>query len=136
MSNRTPVRIMARPCSAPAFTLASAPPKANGCYTSPNATEWHADAHKNFAHSSTTSVAAKSGSTTTSLLTSRSTRDCVDDLIEVPRTRVKGKYDIAWADVKEYERTPAAAEPAADSPAPLGNLTKALDECARRGRGL
>ena len=101
-----------------------------GCYSNPDPTEWNANAHKNFVAACITDVASGNGSTTTSLLASTTTCECIYDLIKAPESGERGRYPIEWDALKDYEELQAAAKPGPRPPKPPANLTKAIDACA------
>ena len=107
-----------------------------GCYSNPDPTEWNAQAHRNFVDACTTATDAKDGTTTTSLVASKTACECIYELIKAPEPGEKGSYPVAWSDLKDYETKQADAPAGADPPTPPPNLTKAIAECAPAGPGL
>ncbi len=107
-----------------------------GCYSNPDPTEWNAQAHRNFVAACSSATAASDGTTSTSLIASKSACECIYELIKAPDPGEKGKYAIAWSDLKDYESKQAGASAGTAPPTPPQNLNKAIEECAPVGPGL
>lgn len=136
MTNPGVLTWLSRPRTGAALLLATASMVATGCYSNPDPTEWNAQAHRNFVDACTTATAAKNGTTTTSLIASKASCECIYELIKAPEPGEKGRYAVTWDELKGYESKQASAAAGSAPPMPPTNLTKAIEECAPNGPGL